>query len=63
MRLHDIVTDSFDMLKMMDYGDEVMSFSSGVRNVKHKTDSARGMSLQIRNFSNNLDIEWDKIDY
>lgn len=40
MTLHDIVTDSFDMLKMMGYGDEVMIFSSGVKTVKHKTDSA-----------------------
>lgn len=47
----------------MGYGDEVMSFSSGVKTVKHKTDSAWGMSLQVRSFPNNLDFEWNKIDY
>lgn len=63
MRLHEIVTDSFDMLKMMGYGDEVMSSSSSVKTVKHKTDSAWRMFLQVRSFPNNLDFEWDKIDY
>lgn len=51
------------MLKMMGYGDEVMSFSSGVKTVKRKTDSAWGMSLQVCRFPNNLDFEWDKIYY
>lgn len=51
------------MLKMMGYGDEVMLFSSGVKTVKHKTDSAWGMSLQVRSVLNSLDFEWDKIDY